>query len=125
MHDFTLHKGNITMPNVTWEELKQSKLTIEAIGGRVVLPRYMVVCWEDVFQSIDKLELDPRCKVSLRTLKTRVAHGSTLEEAAGTALNAAQSKPIVCWGELFPSIRALANDPRCQVSYASLMEKLH
>jgi hypothetical protein len=112
------------MPNVTWEQLKQAKLTLEAVGGRVKLPRYMVVCWGDVFETIDDLTKDPRCKVATRTIKARLTGGMSLEEAASTFLYAASSNPLVCWGEFFPSARSLADDPRCQVVYSSLVEKL-
>ncbi len=33
-------------------------------------------------------------------------------------------KPVMCWGQMFPSIKALATDPRCMCSYAALYDRI-
>lgn len=113
------------MPKVTIEALKAATAIIEAVGGSVKLPYNTVTCWNEVFKDLKTLSNDPRCEVTIGTLRTKLSSGIPLEEAVKISkVQSSMSKSLVCWGETFPSIAALAQDPRCQVGYSVLADKL-
>jgi hypothetical protein len=104
-------------------ELKAAVELIEANGGKVQFPKQPVVIWGQSFGSIKEMTRDPRCEVCYLTVYKRLRAGMPLEEAVLKA-NSGAAKPVVCWGETFPSVTALSKDSRCKVVYQTVVNKL-
>ncbi|WP_432091461.1 hypothetical protein [Streptomyces sp. NRRL F-5630] len=79
------------------------------------------------FVSYRDLAADPRCLVSLATLATRINAGKNPEEAALTPpeKQGRNGTPVTAFGEQFASYTALAADPRCLVSLATLTARIN
>ena len=86
-----------------------------------------IECWGEMFPSLTHVSHDPCCEVSIHTLWRLLKTGESLQEAvkkSNPRRNPMNSKPITCWGEEFISKRELANDPRCIVTYSTLVKRL-
>ena len=105
-------------------ELRAAAELIRQFGGTVHFPRPHVVIWGQDFASLKAAAKDPRCEVSYLTLFKRVTEGIDPVEAVKKNRFTLACKEIVCWGETFKSIRALAIDPRCELCYNALSQKL-
>jgi len=97
---------------------------IRANGGIVHFPRPNVVVWGQEFTSLKAVSKDPRCEVSYLTLFKRIKLGVNTDEAVKKNVYSRACKQVSCWGENFESMRALALDNRCKVSYTSLTQKI-
>jgi hypothetical protein len=104
-------------------ELKTAIELIQQAGGLVRFPRKEIRVWNEVFSSWRAVSKDSRCEVCYLTLIQRIAQGVAPDEAVKVIENSVRT-PVICWGEHFKSVKDLANDPRCNVSYNSLSRKL-
>jgi len=109
---------------VTTPELTAAIALIQSNGGNVHFPRQNVVVWGQEFRSIRAVSKDPRCKVSYQTLFNRVKNGIPLETATNVSVYPGASKSVTCWGQTFASLQELALDPRCNVCYSLIGQKL-
>jgi hypothetical protein len=80
-------------------------------------------CWGEDFPSRAALAADPRCVIDCNTLRRRLKK-DWLPEDAAKFKGCTHRLPITCWGEDFPSISALAADPRCVINKRRLSERL-
>lgn len=88
-----------------------------------------IICWDQEFLSIRALSKDDRCIVRACTLSARLQEGWPPEEAAECARKTPRSashrgKPTTCWDQEFPSIVAIAKDPRCIITGPQLQRRL-
>jgi hypothetical protein len=101
---------------------------------------FSVTLWGIHFHSVSALSRDPRCVIVLDTLRSRLYSGWDVERAVTMPSNCGNpaggiatvpsnsSKQIGakqnCWGKVFPSLIAVARDPRCAVGYQQLRIRL-
>ena len=104
--------------------IKKQRLAISRKAKGV----HQVTCWGEVFPSRATVFKDARCVVPLSTLRARLYEGIPIEQAAETPQNGPTNihwcKPATCWGEVFPSKRAISEDPRCTVTYKQFLSRL-
>jgi hypothetical protein len=82
-----------------------------------------IICWGEEFPSYQALARDPRCLTTPPAFRRRLSNGMSPEDAAAFKGHGGP-KAVTCWGETFPSLRALAADPRCVVRHVILSARL-
>ncbi|MGW3491858.1 hypothetical protein [Streptomyces sp. NPDC001054] len=107
---------------ITNEEMTPEEAALTPPGSR----SRAVTAFGERFASYRDLAADPRCRVSLATLATRINRRTDPEEAALTPprRQGLSGKRVTAFGEQFASLTALASDPRCRVSLATLTARI-
>ena len=80
--------------------------------------------WGESFPSLTLVVADPRCKVSFPLFRARVVDRGWEPELAAAVPPTPPGKPVYCWGTVFPSMMAVAQDERCEVSLTQLDRRL-
>jgi len=106
------------------QELTAAIDLIQASGGTVRFKRQSVELWGQSFENLRALAADPRCEIGYHTLIARLRGGADLEAATKRRELPPACRPVTCWGEEFPSVRALSLDPRCHVKYEAILRKI-
>jgi hypothetical protein len=79
--------------------------------------------WDERFLSIAAAARDPRCRVCERTFRDRIKKG-ILPELAAETTDKLCGEWIEAFGEPFPSLAAVARDPRCDISLSVLQDRV-
>jgi hypothetical protein len=87
-----------------------------------------VKVWGKMFPSLRHVALDERCKVNAATLRRHIKAGIPIKEAVYPKQPKRKppmnTKPVTCWNQEFPSIKALVKDKRCLVTASTFSQRL-